>query len=523
LANDPHFFAESASGGESSGELSLVPGILLGNKYRLLRPVGFGGMGAVWVARNEATAAEVAVKVLVTAREGVDQEAIARFRREAHTAAQLYHRGIVRIFDLVELSFANDPWREEFDLVATQPGVIEKRVPDALVLVMELLRGETLASHMDKKRRFSQEETLAIVLPLLSALAHAHAQGIVHRDLKPENVFLSVDPDGHVIPKILDFGISKLLQPAAPKITTDGAMLGTPSYMSPEQARGLSNVDARADVFAAGILLYECIAGENPFASGSYHSVVAAILEREPQELTTVSPEVWRVIRRALEKTAALRYADAGELAGALTNAAQRAGVETPDTSGAYPARPPAISEQSVPPPFAVPLRTPEVTMPSMRVAAERRARMRTMLGGLAVAAVLAAGAGFYLRSSRPVAPVARPEAASPAGAPSTSAPPVLPPSSAVAVPAPRAVEVAAPPASPLRSAVAPSGAPPSGAPPSGATDVPDNTPSLPDPAAVLHPHPRQPPTIRPKAPAAPPDPSTSSEPRSNVVRDPGF
>src|ERR1700677_935481 len=184
---------------------------------------------------------------------------------------------------------------------------------------------------MDKKGRFSQEETLAIVLPLLSALAHAHAHGIVHRDLKPENVFLSTDPDGHVIPKILDFGISKLLEPAAPRITTDGAMLGTPSYMSPEQARGLSNVDARADVFAAGILLYECLAGENPFASGSYHSVVAAILERDPQPLRTASPEVWRVIKRALEKPPALRYADADQLGSALLGAAQTDGVAMPD------------------------------------------------------------------------------------------------------------------------------------------------------------------------------------------------
>ena len=134
---------------------------------------------------------------------------------------------------------------------------------------MELLRGETLASHMDAKRRFTLEETMAIVLPLLSALAHAHAQGIVHRDLKPDNVFLVVDPDGHVIPKILDFGISKLMQPAAPKITTDGSMLGTPNYMSPEQARGQADVNARSDVFAAGILVYEMLSGDNPFATGA--------------------------------------------------------------------------------------------------------------------------------------------------------------------------------------------------------------------------------------------------------------
>jgi serine/threonine-protein kinase len=395
VANDPHFFLRSPASGGSS-ELSLEPGLLLGNKYRLLRAAGFGGMGAVWVARNEATAAEVAVKVLVTARQGVDAEAIARFRREAHTAAQLYHRGIVRIFDLVELSFP----RDDADSAVRHAGTpAPPPAPDALVLVMELLRGETLASQMDKKRRFSQEEALAIVLPLLSALAHAHAQGIVHRDLKPENVFLSVDPDGHVIPKILDFGISKLLQPAAPRITTDGAMLGTPSYMSPEQARGLADVDARADVFAAGILLYECLAGENPFASGSYHSVIAAILEREPAPLPAgrASPEVWRVIKRALEKPAALRYADAGELASALVAAAQTAGVQTPESSGAYPARA-SMGDRSVPP---APIREQEPTIPSMFVAAKKTKRRRATLAAVAVAIGLAGAAGFYARSTR--------------------------------------------------------------------------------------------------------------------------
>jgi eukaryotic-like serine/threonine-protein kinase len=503
VANDPHFFLAAPGGAASVGELSLEPGLVLGNKYRLLRPAGFGGMGAVWVARNEATAAEVVVKVLVTARQGVDQEAIARFRREAHMAAQLYHRGIVRIFDLVELSFASD----DFDSSVRHAGSMEgARPPDALVLVMELLRGETLASRMDKKVRFSQEDALAIVLPLLSALAHAHAKGIVHRDLKPENVFLSVDPDGHVIPKILDFGISKLLQPAAPRITTDGAMLGTPSYMSPEQARGLANVDARADVFAAGILLYECIAGENPFASGSYHSVVAAILERDPPVLKMASPEVWRVIKRALEKAPALRYANAGELALALAAAAQLAVPVESGASGAFPARSFEGGDGSVPP---APFREPGLTIPSMRVEGKKRKRARATAAAVAVAVALGVAAGFYT-STRPIRGLhlggsrATGPASETAGTATptaeTSAPlpaPEVPSAVSLPLPVPTAVQTTTP-------------------------ALADSAPPASPPAPRATPHPA---TAATHGKGAAPAPSPASAPPvvRGVVRDPGF
>jgi serine/threonine-protein kinase len=256
-------------------------------------------MGTVWVARNVATEADVAVKLLLQDR-AESPEASARFRREAHAAAQLSHRGIVRVFDLIELSGADE---------------------GSLVMVMELLRGQTLADLIDRRTKLSVDETLEIMVPLLSALAHAHSAGIVHRDLKPENIFLAVDPDGHVTPKVLDFGISKLSSPKAPRITSDGAMLGTPSYMSPEQARGSTLVDARGDVFAVGILLYELLSGKNPFASESYHSVVAAILERDPAPLPNVPEKLWAVIEKALRKKPDERFKDASELGQALRDA----------------------------------------------------------------------------------------------------------------------------------------------------------------------------------------------------------
>jgi serine/threonine-protein kinase len=258
----------------------------------------------VWVARNEATGAEVAIKVLL-AREIESPEAAARFRREAYASAQLAHRGIVRVFDLVDLGPPND---------------------GSLVMVMELLRGQTLADRMDRQARFTVEEMLHIVVPLLSALTHAHRAGIIHRDLKPENVFLAVDPDGHVTPKILDFGISKLTNVEVPKITGDGTSLGTPSYMSPEQARGASDVDARSDVFTVGILMYEMLAGQNPFMNDSYHAVIASILERDPEPIPDLPEGIAAVLKLALAKKREDRFASAADLSAALRAAVVQAG-----------------------------------------------------------------------------------------------------------------------------------------------------------------------------------------------------
>ena len=301
MANDPlPFSAESWA--DSKAGLVLQPDALIGGKYRLLRPAGFGGMGAVWVARNEATNADVAVKVLLAdagESSGAGGEANLRFRREAHAAAQLYHRGIVRIFDLVELT-GNDA--------------------GTLVMVMELLRGETLAHAIDQRRSFTLEETLAIILPLLSALAHAHHAGIVHRDLKPENVFLAVDPDGHIIPKILDFGIAKLPAQTS-SLTVDGSVLGTPHYMSPEQIRGQEDLDGRSDMFSMAVLLFEMLTGVRVFQRDTAVASLASVLEHEVDPDPRIEPRVWVAISRALAKRPYERFASCAEFAEALRKA----------------------------------------------------------------------------------------------------------------------------------------------------------------------------------------------------------
>jgi serine/threonine protein kinase len=300
---------------EDACPLSIVieEGTLLAQKYRLARPDGFGGMAQLWVAKNEATGAEVCVKILVPDKS--DDESVERFRREAHAAARLSHRAIVRIFDLVELGLDGEATKDK---------------AAALAIVMELLHGETLGDYLMKRGKLPLDETIDIALPVLSALAHAHRAGVVHRDLKPDNIFLAADPDGHVIPKVLDFGVSKMATtgglklPRGNPLTLDGVMLGTPGFMSPEQARGARDVDARSDVFSGAILVYMMLAGKNPFESENFHSILAAVVSRHPPRLPGLPDAVWNVLEKSLSKDPALRYADATEQGIALRRATGR-------------------------------------------------------------------------------------------------------------------------------------------------------------------------------------------------------
>jgi len=310
---------------EDDDEPTLVceEGTVLANKYVLVRRAGFGGMSQLWVAKNKATDAEVCVKVLVRssgAKDG-DAEAVERFRREAHAAANLSHRAIVSVFDFLELDLHGET-------------IKNGETPRAYAIIMELLSGETLGDMLAKRGKVPVEEALDLFLPVVSALAHAHRASVIHRDIKPDNIFLAKDPDGQVIPKVLDFGVSKL--PFAEAITIDGVVVGTPSFMSPEQAKGARFVDARSDVFSAAILLYMMLSGANPFErdraaesseqprGGAFASAVEAVLRREVPPLDGVSPAIWAVLERALKKDPNDRWNDATEMGIALRKAAGR-------------------------------------------------------------------------------------------------------------------------------------------------------------------------------------------------------
>jgi serine/threonine-protein kinase len=254
---------------------ALEAGLVVGNKYRLVRRIGVGGMGEVWVAKNRTTGAEVAVKMGLGA--AAREDSALRFRHEARLGAMLSHRSIVRIFDLVE--------EDE----------------GTLVLVMELLRGESLDRYLRRSGPLSTPQAIAIAIPILSALAHAHESGIVHRDVTPANIFLSIDPDGHVTPKLLDFGIAKIPTTTLTR-TVDGRVLGTPAYMAPERIREQGDADGRGDLFSVGVIVYEMLTGSCPFAASSPAASLAAVLEVVVDPDPRIDPRIWLEVRRALSK-----------------------------------------------------------------------------------------------------------------------------------------------------------------------------------------------------------------------------
>jgi hypothetical protein len=267
-------------------------GSLIGGKYRLETLLGEGGMGAVWRARNVMLDLPVAVKLLHCAVR--DNDATARLFTEARVEARLHHPSIVRVFDYGE----------------TEHG--------EAYIVMELLEGTTLAELSDAHGPLPAPVAVGLLLPIVHGICAVHRADVVHRDLKPENIVV-VRAGACLRPKLLDFGIAKLRGEFSPRLTVDGSLLGSPGYMSPEQARGCGDVDARADVWALCVVLYELIAGSNPFAADNPYAVLRAVIEREPPVLKSSGcTSLWPILRRGLAKDRRARIASACELGEAL-------------------------------------------------------------------------------------------------------------------------------------------------------------------------------------------------------------
>ena len=269
-----------------------LEGTTLGG-YRVEALLGSGGMGSVYRGVQESLKRPVAIKVL-RAELGQDAAIVARFRREAELAASLAHPNIAQVTDF---------------------GVEEGRA----YLVMDLLEGEPLAETIESEGRLDEARTVRIAMQVLTALAMAHERGVVHRDLKPDNIFVQ-RVSGMDLVKLLDFGIARMLEPDE-KMTGTGAVLGTPAYMSPEQARG-KPVDARSDVFSVGCVLYEMLSGRRPFRGENYHELMFAVVEQDPQPLAEIdeklSPALAKVIERAMSKDPEARFASAREMKDAL-------------------------------------------------------------------------------------------------------------------------------------------------------------------------------------------------------------
>ncbi|HXM79717.1 MAG TPA: protein kinase, partial [Thermoanaerobaculia bacterium] len=299
--------------------MPLSPGSRLG-PYEIVAPIGAGGMGEVYRARDPRLGREVAIKVLPESLAN-DPVALARFEREALAVAALSHPNILAIHDF-----------------GTQGGVA--------YAVMELLEGETLRMKLDAGP-IRQKQAVDFALQIAKGLSAAHEKGVVHRDLKPENLF--VGRDGHV--KILDFGLAKKVDAVAPSKETSaptvsghtepGTVMGTVGYMSPEQVRGLP-VDHRSDIFSFGAILYELLSGKKAFKKDTASDTVAAILKEEPPELSesgrSISPALDHIVKHCLEKDRDNRFQSARDIAFALGEASSGSAA-APATPAAQPPR----------------------------------------------------------------------------------------------------------------------------------------------------------------------------------------
>jgi serine/threonine-protein kinase len=285
-------------------------------KYELIEEIGHGGMATVYRARDPRLGRDVAVKIIHPhLRES--KEVTHRFSVEARAVAKLRHPNIVEVFDVSETAE-----REQY-------------------LVVELLHGRTLRKVLQQRGRMPPEVAAALGIEILSALAHAHEQGIVHRDVKPENVFLehpalagsSILPSarGRIHVKLMDFGIAKLLD--AQGVTSTGQVLGSPAHMAPEQIEG-ADVDGRSDVFALGVLLYECMVGHLPFEGANPAQVLRRVLDgtyspAEPEE-PRIGTVFSGILDRALAREREHRFESANAMREALEKELARLGVEDP-------------------------------------------------------------------------------------------------------------------------------------------------------------------------------------------------
>ena len=281
--------------------VQLAPDRLVAGRYRLVREIGAGGMGAVWHAINETTNRDFAIKFLKpdVAKTRVG---LRRFLTEAKICGSLQHPNVVEVFD-----------------VGTLDGDGGEGEP---FLVMELLRGEPLDAVLGRERRLHVPCALGIARAVVDVLATAHAAGVVHRDLKPANLFLQRLRDGGIRPKVLDFGISKLEIPNASEHTSVGSVVGSPAYMSPEQAGGQSDIDGRADLWAVGAILYRCLSGRLPFAVKNYNATMVAIATTPAPLLAEHAPnlpaDLCMLVDRCLSRAREARFADATALLAAL-------------------------------------------------------------------------------------------------------------------------------------------------------------------------------------------------------------
>jgi serine/threonine protein kinase len=283
----------------------LKSGQVVAGRYQLASPIGEGAMGAVWRAEDQTLRRQVAIKFLFVKAARDPQVMVDQFLREARIAASVQHRNVIQTVDF---------------------GTFGDYQP---FMVMELLNGESLGDRLAREPPLSREQVIHIVSLTLRGLSAVHDTGIVHRDLKPHNVFLQRDADA-VYPKILDFGISRSVQQGARPsaiATQEGMIVGTPDYMSPEQARGEADIDKRSDIYSMGVMLYEALTGQLPFSSETVGGLIVQIMTCEPPPMIEVANDVSQalsdLVAQAMSKDRDQRFPDARAMRRALLGAAE--------------------------------------------------------------------------------------------------------------------------------------------------------------------------------------------------------
>ena len=490
--------ALSAGQAPTRSTASLTPGEMVAGRFRLEKPLGEGGMGVVWQAVHSVTRKPVALKFLKReAREGPDgTRAVQRFLREARASCAVRHPNVVEVHDVLELD------------------------DGAPVMVMDLLTGETLAQRLARTGNLPLVDAARILGQVASAVGCAHALGIVHRDLKPENVFLAETHAGEEV-KVLDFGIAKLTATEGDAMHTGattgtGAILGTPYYMAPEQLFGEKDIDRRVDVWAMGIILYECLAGERPTQASNVGQIFKLITSDGLVPLSRKKPDlpapVLDLVRRMLSRDRAARPSDVRELLDVLGKYTDATFVQA-----AAPSAPLARDSATTPEPADdVDPNAPTIANAGMSRSgvvvhssppASRSTRRVPPLAIVAVALVAAAGAGVAVWGR---------------SAPSSiDATPAVPPSIAPPVPTTAASDTSAGASALSPAATAPSSSSLPGAPstaPSARAPLP-TTPASPATApssrSHTHPAPSSASAASPAAatPSAAPRPTASSRP----------
>ena len=440
-------------------------GTVIGDKYRLERPLARGGMGAIWVARHLQLDMLVAVKFMDAAF-AATAEGRSRFEREAKAVAQIQSPNIVHIHD--------------YGIHDDQP-----------YMAMELLRGEDLGSRIRREKQLRLSFLAGVVTQVCKALRKAHEAGIIHRDLKPANIYLASDDDDHIV-KVLDFGVAKVIGAGdASEATKTGVVVGSVHYMSPEQARGMKDIDARSDLWSLAVIIYRALTARLPFPGDQMGDVIVKICTEAPPPVSSLRPDLGADLdaffARAFARSPNDRFQSAKELAQAFS-AVAGAPVESPTSSGRTsiltaisgvsgdaltaptpPAATPPVAPIFPPPPSVGTITTVSQSTEALAAATPPSERRRRVVVALGVAATaLLTGGALMLRgggapphqATAPSMPPATAEAAAPSASASGTATASAEPET-TSVPVAKTSTPVAKTSTPVAKTPPPKGAPP--------------------------------------------------------------